>query len=188
MNRVRSSVSRGAVTLATRHTAVRGSQALLSARAYVGQNLLQGNANIKDVNNKDVSLNDLFAGKKVVVFGLPGAYTPVCTSRHVPGYVESAGKFKDKGVDVVCVSVNDAFVMKAWGESLKADNIKLVADWDGSFTKLVDKELDLSKTGLGKRCNRYALIVDSGKITKEFVEAAPNDLKLTSAEHVLSQL
>jgi peroxiredoxin len=141
---------------------------------------------------------------QVVVFGLPGAFTPVCTSRHVPGYVDSADKFKAKGVDnVVCVyafpsasscslssqlwphttrlclqhnrSVNDPFVMKAWGESLKANNITLVADWDSSFTKLVDKELDLSAAGLGKRCRRYSLIVDNGKIVKENIENAPNE-------------
>jgi peroxiredoxin len=186
MNRT-CAVSRGAFTLATRQTAF-GSQALFTRSYAVGQNLLEGKANLKGVDGKDLSLSDVFKGKKVVVFGLPGAFTPVCTSKHVPGYVESADKFKAKGVDVVCVSVNDPFVMKAWGDSLKANNITLVADWDGSFTKLVDKELDLSAAGLGKRCKRYSLVVDNGKIINENVESAPNDLKLTDAATVLSQI
>lgn len=188
MNRT-ASVSRTAFTVAARQTTVRGSQALFARSYAVGQNLLDGQANLKGVDGKDLPLTDLFKGKKVVVFGLPGAFTPVCTSRHVPGYVDSADKFKAKGVDnVVCVSVNDPFVMKAWGDSLKANNITLVADWDGSFTKLVDKELDLSAAGLGKRCRRYSLVVDNGKIVKENIENAPNDLQVTSAEAVLAQL
>merc|ERR1711941_100702 len=178
MNRT-ASVSRTAFTVAARQTTVRGSQALFARSYAVGQNLLEGQANLKGVDGKDLPLTDLFKGKKVVGFGLPGAFTPVCTSRHVPGYVDSADKFKAKGVDnVVCVSVNDPFVMKAWGDSLKANNITLVAD----------KELDLSAAGLGKRCRRYSLVVDNGKIVKENIENAPNDLQVTSAEAVLAQL
>ncbi|KAL6078329.1 Glutathione-dependent peroxiredoxin [Balamuthia mandrillaris] len=183
----------------TRAAALRSSSALVSgvarpsfyARSYaVGQNLLEGKANLKDDSGKDISLQDLFKGKKVVIFGLPGAYTPVCTTRHVPLYVEKAPQFKAKGIDTIaCVSVNDPFVMKAWGESLKAgEAVKMLADWDGSFTKLVEKELDLSAAGLGKRCKRYALVVDNGKIVKENVENAPNDLTITAPDHVLSQL
>jgi len=133
-----------------------------------------------------VSTDDLFKGKKVVVFALPGAFTPTCSARHLPGYIEHAADFKSKGVsDVVCISVNDAFVMNAWGKDQNAQGkINMVADGNGDFTKKMGLEMDASKFGMGLRSQRYAMLVDNGVVKKLEVEE-PGAFKVSSADHML---
>jgi peroxiredoxin len=138
---------------------------------------------------KDLSTADLFGGKKVLVFALPGAFTPTCSAKHLPGYVEKAGDIKAKGVDkIVCLSVNDAFVMDAWGKDQKVgDKVMMIADGNGDFTKAVGLELDLVANGMGSRSKRYAMLVDNGVVKKLEVEK-PGAFEVSSAEHMLKQI
>src|SRR5580698_6799510 len=138
---------------------------------------------------KPVKTDDLFAGKKVVVFALPGAFTPTCSAKHVPGFVQNADALKQKGVDAIaCVSVNDAFVMGAWGDQQgSGDKVMMLADGNGDFTRAVGLEMDGTKFGMGKRSQRYAMIVDNGVVTVLNVEA-PGAFEVSSAEHMLGQL
>ena len=125
----------------------------------------------KDGAWKDVSTKELFAGKKVAVFALPGAFTPTCSSAHVPRYNELAPLFKAKGFDsVVCVSVNDAFVMDEWAKNQNADNITFIPDGNAEFTEKMGMLVDKQNLGFGKRSWRYSMIVDDGVITKMFIE------------------
>ena len=137
---------------------------------------------------QDVSTNDLFAGKKVVLFAVPGAFTPTCSAAHLPGFVVNADKIKAKGVDaIVCVSVNDAFVMDAWAKDKNAEEIIMVGDGNGDFTEAMGLVLDGSGFGLGKRSQRYAMIVEDGVITTLNVEQGPA-FELSSAEKILEAL
>jgi peroxiredoxin len=133
--------------------------------------------------------DDLFSGKKVVVFALPGAFTPTCSAKHLPGFVQHADDFKKKGVDAIaCISVNDAFVMGAWGENQSVgDKVLMLADGNGDFTRALGLEFDGSKFGMGKRSQRFAMIVDNGVVTHLDVEE-PGAFSVSSAEHVLQQL
>ena len=144
---------------------------------------------MKDGGPKPVKTEDLFAGKKVVVFALPGAFTPTCSAKHVPGFVQNAEALKAKGIDAIaCVSVNDAFVMGAWGDNQKAgDKVMMLADGNGDFTRAMGLEMDGSRFGMGKRSQRYAMIVDNGVI-KELNVEEPGAFSVSSAEHVLKQL
>ena len=144
---------------------------------------------MKDGGPKPVKTEDLFAGKKVVVFALPGAFTPTCSAKHVPGFVQHADELRAKGVDAIaCVSVNDAFVMGAWGENQKAgDKVMMLADGNGDFTRAMGLEMDGSRFGMGKRSQRYAMIVDNGVI-KELNVEEPGAFSVSSAEYVLKQL
>jgi len=141
-----------------------------------------------DGGPKDVSMRELTQGKKVVIFAVPGAFTPTCSMKHLPGFVEKAGDLRAKGVqEVVCLSVNDAFVMGAWGKDQGAGGkVRMVADGNGEFTKAVGLELDASGFGMGKRSKRYALIVNNGKVEQVLVDES--GLKESSAESVLSKL
>ncbi len=136
-----------------------------------------------------VKTDDLFSGKKVVVFALPGAFTPTCSAKHLPGFVQHADELKAKGVDAIaCVSVNDAFVMGAWGEQQKVgDKVAMLADGNGDFTRALGLEMDGTKFGMGKRSQRYAMIVDNGVVKALDVEE-PGAFSVSSAEHVLKQL
>ena len=136
-----------------------------------------------------VTADQLFTGKKVALFALPGAFTPTCSAKHVPGYVQNFDAFKAKGVDtIVCVSVNDAFVMGAWGKDQGAgDKVAMLADGNGDFTRAVGLEFDGSKFGMGKRSQRYAMVVDNG-VVKELNVEEPGAFAVSSAEHVLGQL
>jgi glutaredoxin/glutathione-dependent peroxiredoxin len=138
---------------------------------------------------KPVKTDDFFAGKKVVVFALPGAFTPTCSAKHVPGFVQNADALKAKGVDeIACVSVNDAFVMGAWGKDQKADGkVHMLADGNGDFTRAMGLEMDGSRFGMGKRSQRYAIVVDNG-VVKELNVEEPGAFSVSSAEHVLKQL
>jgi len=120
---------------------------------------------------KDVSTDDIFKGKTIAVFSLPGAYTPTCSSSHVPRYNELAPVFKENGVDeIVCISVNDAFVMEAWGKDQNADNIRFIPDGNGEFTEKMGLLVDKSGIGFGKRSWRYSMLVKDCVIEKEFIE------------------
>ena len=133
--------------------------------------------------------DDIFKGKKVALFALPGAFTPTCSARHVPGYKEHAEDFRAKGVDTIaCLSVNDAFVMGAWGKDQNAgDDVLMLADGNADFTKAVGLEMDGSKFGMGTRSQRYSMIVDDG-VVKELNIEQPGEFKVSSAEHMLGQL
>ncbi|MGI2170220.1 peroxiredoxin [Shewanella sp. MF05960] len=135
--------------------------------------------------NHDVT--ELFAGKKVVLFAVPGAFTPTCSEAHLPGFVVQADEFKAKGVDLIaCVSVNDAFVMKAWGEAQNASELMMLADGDASFTKALGLEMDTAGFG-GVRSQRYAMIIDNGVVTLLNVEQAKS-FEVSTAEAVMAAL
>ena len=135
-----------------------------------------------------VSLRDLTAGKKVVLFAVPGAFTPTCSLQHLPGFVDKADEIKAKGVDeIICTAVNDAFVMDAWGKAASADAISMVADGNGDLASALDLEMDGSGFGLGTRSQRYAMVIDDGVITKLAVEA-PGQFEVSSAEAILADL
>ena len=135
-----------------------------------------------------VSTSELFGGKKVVLFAVPGAYTPTCSEAHLPGYVVNADEIKAKGVDsIVCVAVNDAFVMDAWGKDRNADELVMAGDGNSEFTKAVGLEMDGTGFGLGTRSQRYAMVVDDGVVTKLAVEA-PGAFEVSKAEAILEAL
>ncbi len=133
--------------------------------------------------------NDLFKGKTVAMFGVPGAFTPTCSAKHLPGFVQNADALKAKGIDTIaCVSVNDAFVMGAWGEDQKVgDAVTMVADGSAKFAKAAGLELDLTERGLGMRCQRFSMIVEDGVVKSVHVDAA-GVFEATSAEAMLSEL
>ncbi|MGB6230637.1 MAG: peroxiredoxin [Litorimonas sp.] len=135
-----------------------------------------------------VSTDDLFSDKRVVLFAVPGAYTPTCSAKHLPGFKEHAADLKAKGVDTVaCTSVNDVFVMDAWGKEQEAGDVVMLADGNGAFAKALGLELDASGFGMGTRSQRYAMVVNDGKVEQLFVEG-PGEFKVSSAEHVLEKL
>ncbi|SJN59819.1 peroxiredoxin [Vibrio ruber] len=132
-------------------------------------------------------VQELFAGKKAVLFAVPGAFTPTCSEAHLPGYVVLADQLKAKGVDIIaCVAVNDAFVMKAWGEAQNASEIMMLADGDASFTKAIGLEMDTEQFG-GIRSQRYAMIIEDGVVKQLNVEP-PKSFEVSNAETILASL
>jgi len=141
-----------------------------------------------DEGPKPVDTAELFGGKKVVLFSVPGAFTPTCSARHLPSFVDHAEEILARGVDrIACMAVNDVFVMNAWGKSAGADRILMLADGNGEFTRALGLELDATGFGMGERSQRFALIAEDGVVTDLFVEA-PGEFRVSSAEHVLSKL
>jgi peroxiredoxin len=138
---------------------------------------------------QNITTDQLFAGKKVVVFSVPGAFTPTCDAKHLPGFVQHAAAFKAKGVDTIaCMAVNDVFVMNAWGKSSNvSDNVLMLADGNAEYAKALGLELNASGFGMGIRGQRFAIVVADGVVKGLFVEG-PGEFKVSSAEHVLSQL
>ncbi|HJR56620.1 MAG TPA: peroxiredoxin [Rhizomicrobium sp.] len=136
-----------------------------------------------------VTTDDLFKGKKVALFALPGAYTPTCSAKHVPGFVQNYEALKAKGIDsIICLSVNDAFVMGAWGKEQGAgDKVRMIADGNGEFTRAVGLEFDASKFGMGKRSQRYSMVVDDGVVEQLNVEE-PGAFEVSSADYMLGKL
>ncbi|MFP4519069.1 MAG: peroxiredoxin [Oceanicaulis sp.] len=136
-----------------------------------------------------VSTDDAFAGKRVALFAVPGAFTPTCSARHLPGFVEKAGELKAKGVDrIACTSVNDVFVMDAWARDQNAgDQVMMLADGNADFAKAVGLEMDGSKFGMGTRSQRYAMVINNKTVEHLFVEDA-GGFEVSSAEHMLSKL
>ena len=144
---------------------------------------------MKDGGPKPVSTDELFKGRKVALFALPGAFTPTCSAKHLPGYVQNAGALKAKGIDAIaCLSVNDAFVMGAWGDQQGAgDKVMMLADGNGDFTRALGLEMDASKFGMGKRSQRYSMIVEDGVVKALNVEA-PGAFEVSSADHMMALL
>jgi peroxiredoxin len=138
---------------------------------------------------KPITSDELLKGKTVALFAVPGAFTPTCSAKHLPGFKEKAIELRSKGVDTIaCVSVNDVFVMKAWGESQNVGtNIVMLADGNGDFTKAVGLELDASRFGMGPRSQRYSMIVKDG-VVKELNVEQGGEFKVSSAEYMLAQL
>ena len=137
---------------------------------------------------QDITTDSIFSGKKVVLFAVPGAFTPGCSMTHLPGFVVNADKIKAKGVDTIaCLSVNDAFVMGAWGKDQNADEILMLADGNAEFTKDCGLEMDGSGFGMGVRCKRMAMIVDDG-VVSHFAIEPPGGIVETSAEKILELL
>jgi peroxiredoxin len=138
---------------------------------------------------KDISTDDIFNGKKVVLFAVPGAFTPTCSAKHLPGFVEKAADIKGKGVDTIaCLAVNDAFVMGAWGKAQNTgDKVLMLADGAAAFTKQLGLDLDLTGPGMGVRSKRYAMLVDNGVVKALNVEA-PGAFEVSSAEAVMKAL
>ncbi len=136
-----------------------------------------------------ITTDEIFKGKKVALFGLPGAFTPTCSAQHLPGYVSNAGALKAKGIDtIVCLAVNDAFVMGAWGKDQEVgDKVMLLADGSADFTKAAGLELDLTERGLGLRCQRFSMVVDDGKVTALNIDEA-GAFEVSSAEAMLGTL
>jgi glutaredoxin/glutathione-dependent peroxiredoxin len=144
---------------------------------------------MKDGGPKPVSTDQIFAGKKVALFALPGAFTPTCSAKHLPGFITHSEALKAKGIDAIaCVSVNDAFVMGAWGKDQKADGkVKMLADGSAKFTQAMGLSMDLVERGMGVRSQRYAMVVDNGVIKHLFVEK-PGAFEVSAAENVLKSL
>jgi peroxiredoxin len=140
------------------------------------------------VGPNEFQLADLVKGKRIAIFALPGAYTPTCSAKHLPGYVEKAAELKEKIDEIWCLSVNDAFVMGAWGrENNAAGAVRMMADGGAEFTKAVGMELDLSARGLGVRSKRYSMLVEDG-IVKTLNIEAPGDMDVSSASTMLEQV
>ena len=143
---------------------------------------------MKDGRPTPITTAELFAGKKAVVFAVPGAFTPTCSQAHLPGFVVNADALKAKGVDeIICLSVNDAFVMDSWGQEKNAEQLLMVGDGNGEFTRKLGLEMDGSGFGLGTRSQRYAMVVDDGVVKKLAVEE-PGKLDVSKAEAMLEAL
>ena len=157
------------------------------ARLIVDKVLQHAQSYIKDGKMTDPRTNEIFGDKRVVVFAVPGAFTPTCSQAHLPGYVALADKIKAKGVDtIVCLSVNDAYVMDAWGKASNAEEIMMLADGNGFFTKSIGMDMNTSDFG-GTRSVRYSMLVEDGEVVKIFVED-PGRFEVSDAETMLKNL
>ena len=137
---------------------------------------------------KPTTSGEYFGGKRVALFAVPGAFTPTCSARHLPSFVEKAGELKSKGVDeIACISVNDPFVMQAWNDRDGSEDITMLADGNGQFAEATGLEMDGSKFGMGKRSQRYSMLVNDGVVEQLNVEA-PGEYRASSAEYMLDQL
>ncbi len=138
---------------------------------------------------KDITTDELFKGKKVALFALPGAFTPTCSAKHLPGFKQAASDIKGKGVDMIaCLSVNDAFVMRAWAEDQAVgDDIVMIADGGAEFSDAVGLSFDASRFGMGKRSQRYSMIVDNG-VVKELNVEQGGEFRVSAADYLLAQL
>lgn len=135
-----------------------------------------------------VQSSEYFKGKRVALFSVPGAFTPTCSAKHLPGFVDKAGDLKAKGIDeIACTAVNDAFVMGAWGKASGSDDVTMLADGNGDFAKAVGLTMDGSGFGMGSRGQRYSMVVNDGVVEQLNVEG-PGEFKVSSAEHMLGQL
>ena len=137
---------------------------------------------------QSMDTRSLFDHKKVVIFAVPGAFTPTCSEKHLPGYVEHMDAFRKRGVEVACVAVNDPFVMQAWGQSQHVpDDLMMLADGNGDFARALGMEMDASAYGMGKRSKRFAIYAEDGVAREVFVEA-PGEFRVSSAEYVLEHI
>jgi peroxiredoxin len=137
---------------------------------------------------KPTTTADFFKGKRIALFAVPGAFTPTCSARHLPSYVDKADDLKDRGIDeIACISVNDPFVMAAWAQRDGSDDIVMLSDGNGEFADAIGLGMDASKFGMGKRSQRYSMIVDDGIVEQLNVEA-PGEYRASSAENMLDQI
>lgn len=136
-----------------------------------------------------ITTDELFSGRRVAIFSVPGAFTPTCSAKHLPGFIEKASEIRGKGIDdIACYSVNDVFVMNAWGKDQGAgSDVKMLADGNGDFTRAIGLELDASGFGMGQRSQRFAMVVNDGVVEKLFVEA-PGAFEVSSAQHMLENI
>lgn len=156
----------------------------------VGDRMPDGEFNVMGENGPEsVSTNALFSGKKVALFSVPGAFTPTCSAKHLPGYVGNAQALKHKGIDTIaCLAVNDVFVMSAWGQSAGVgDNVLMLADGNGAYTKALGLELDATGFGMGHRGKRFSAIIDDGVVTQLNIEP-PGEFGVSAAETMLEQI
>ena len=155
----------------------------------VGDRLPQATlAKVTDQGPEQVDTQSYFAGRKVALFSVPGAFTPTCSAKHLPGFVEKADELKAKGVDeIACTAVNDFFVMGAWAKQADAKGVTMLADGNGEFASALGLTMDGSKFGLGTRGQRFSMLVDDG-VVKELNVEAPGEFRVSSAEHLLGQL
>ncbi|HEX6612249.1 MAG TPA: peroxiredoxin [Rhodanobacteraceae bacterium] len=152
----------------------------------VGDRIPSATLNIINDGVQSVSTDELFKGKKVVLFSVPGAFTPTCSEKHLPGFVEHFQQFRQRGIEVVCMAVNDAFVMKAWAADRGVpEGLLMLADGNGDFAKALGLEMDATKFGMGMRSKRFALYVEDGVVKQVHVEA-PGEFKVSSAEAMLA--
>ena len=137
---------------------------------------------------ENVDTPTLFEARKVVLFAVPGAFTPTCSEKHLPGFIERFGDFRDRGIDVICMAVNDPFVMQAWGKSLDTpDGLQLVSDGNADLTRALGLEMDASGYGMGLRAKRFALYAEDGVVKQLFVEA-PGEFRVLADDYVLEHL
>ena len=154
----------------------------------VGDKIPQATLNYLKDGVQAISTDEIFAGKKVVLFAVPGAFTPTCSAKHLPGYVDKLPEFAKRGVEVACLSVNDAFVMGAWAKDQQVpESVHMLADGNGAFTQSLGLELDASAFGMGLRAKRFALYVEDGMVKQVHVEA-PGEFKVSAADYVLEHL
>jgi peroxiredoxin len=156
----------------------------------VGAKVPKGQFSVMGAKGPETLTTDaLFAGKKVLLFSVPGAFTPTCSNKHLPGYVQQAGALKAKGIDTIaCLAVNDVFVMSAWGKSQNAgEKVVMLADGNGDYTRALGLELDATGFGMGKRGKRFSMLVDDGVVQQLNVEP-PGQFGVSSAESCLAQL
>ena len=154
----------------------------------IGDRIPDATLNVLKDGVQALSTDDIFKGKKVVLFSVPGAFTPTCSAKHLPGYVEKFAQFKQHGVDVACMAVNDAFVMDAWAKDQHVpDGMLMLADGNGTFAKALGLEMDGSPFGLGTRGKRFALYADDGVVKKLNVEA-PGEFKVSDAKTMLEAI
>lgn len=154
----------------------------------IGDKIPHATLNIIKDGVQSVDTDELFGGKKVVLFAVPGAFTPTCSAKHLPGYAEHFGEFEKRGIEVACVSVNDAFVMDAWAKSQDVPaGVHMLADGNGAFTQALGLELDATAFGMGLRAKRFALYAEDGVVKQLHVEA-PGEFKVSAADYVLEHL
>lgn len=154
----------------------------------VGDNIPSATINLLQDGIQSINTQEYFSNKKVVLFAVPGAFTPTCSAKHLPSYVQHSEEFTNKGYQVACLSVNDAFVMSAWAKTQDTpESIHMLADGNAEFSRALGLELDATAFGMGIRAKRFALVADNGVVTQLFVEA-PGEYNVSSAEHMLSVL
>lgn len=153
-----------------------------------GERIPSATLNILNDGVQEISTDEVFAGKKVVLFSVPGAFTPTCSAKHLPGYVERHEEFRSRGVEVACIAVNDAYVMNAWAKAQNVpEGLTMLADGNGAFMRALGLEMDATRFGMGLRGKRFALYAEDGVVKKLNVEA-PGEFKVSSAEAMLAEL
>jgi len=155
-----------------------------------GDKLPDAKVFILEKDPKQIYIKKIIGDKKVILFGLPGAFTPTCSTKHLPGFVTTIDQLREKNIEkIICISINDPFVMDAWGKAHNVqDKILMVADSNGEFTKNIGAEKNLSHRGLGIRSSRYTMLVENSKIIKVFEEDVPGKCEITSAENFLKEI